>query len=102
MESTGTKEPIAKGSRATKRPTATKKPENLTSVQKQAGKAAAARQRQGQNDKEKPEKRQKKSGKKNPKPVEMVTNAAVQPRTNRDGTKKCTLCHEWLSPIKVK
>jgi hypothetical protein len=65
-------------------------------VQKQAEKAAVARQRQEHNDQGKPEKRQKKSGKKDPKPTETLTNVPAQPRINRDGTKKCTLCHEWL------
>ena len=72
-----------------------------TGATKKAGEPAAARQRQGQNAKEKPEKRQKKSGKKDPKPAEMVTSAAVQPRVNRHGTKKCVLCHEWLPTSKL-
>ena len=104
----------AQGPTVTKRITTTKRPpvakratttksriENPTATQKQVVKPTAARQRQGHTDKEKPEKRQKKSAKKNLKPTEVVTGVAVQPRVNRDGTTKCILCHKWLPVSKL-
>ena len=104
----------AQGPTATKRITATKRPsvakratttksriDNPTATQKQVVKPTAARQRQGPSDQEQPEKRQKKSAKKNIKPTEVVTGVAVQPRVNRDGTKKCILCHKWLPVSKL-